>query len=162
MATVLTSPDHVTGLAVSGSLAAIDFRQALADVEAKLSRHDRIGLLIDVTGFEDLAPELVPEEPGARIAAPWDPKHCARLAIVTDKVWIRAMAHFISPLAQVGVRTFDPSEQEGAMSGAARTPDCIETDHLGPRALAEVAREGRLTGAGVPQENDAGHGISIS
>jgi hypothetical protein len=69
-----------------------------------------------MAGFEDLAPELVPEEPGGRITAAWDLKRCARVALVTDKVWVRAMAYFVSPLAQVEVRTFHPSETEGAMS----------------------------------------------
>lgn len=48
-----SSPDHVAAFRITGTLTAGDYEQVIAGVADKLSRHERIGVLVDLAGFED-------------------------------------------------------------------------------------------------------------
>lgn len=50
MIEVLSAPDHVVALRMSGTLTADDYDQAVSEVEAKLGRYENIGLFVDMTG----------------------------------------------------------------------------------------------------------------
>ena len=57
MLEVLQSPDQVAAIAISGTLTGDDYDRIIAEVEAKLARHERIGALLDLARFEDFTAE---------------------------------------------------------------------------------------------------------
>ena len=98
MIKMLESPDYVTALKVSGTLTAEDYDRIVADVEAKLDRHDRLGVLLDLVDFKDLSPEAAAKDIRYSLSKIWELKRFPREAIVTDKAWIRALSRIASPL----------------------------------------------------------------
>lgn len=117
MIETLEAPDHVTALKISGILTAEEYDRIVADVEAKLDRHRRVGVLLDLVDFNDLSIEAAGKDTRYSLSKIWELKRFPREAIITDKAWIRALARIASPLApNVEVRTFDPGEQKAALS----------------------------------------------
>lgn len=117
MIEVLASPDHVVALKLSGAISGQDYDQVVTEVDAKLDAHDRIGVLVDLTGFEDMTLEAGAKDARYSLRHLWQLKRFPREAVITDKEWIRALARIASPLVpHVEIRTFNPGEQALAMS----------------------------------------------
>ena len=117
MIEILSSPDHVVNLKASGTLSAEDYEHIVSAVEAKLDRHDRIGVLIDLVEFQDLSMEAAAKDARYSLSKIWELKRFPREAVITDKAWVRALARIASPLVpHVEVRTFEPGRQAAALS----------------------------------------------
>ncbi|MDR7118047.1 STAS/SEC14 domain-containing protein [Caulobacter sp. BE254] len=117
MIEILASPDHVVAMKLSGTVSGHDYDRVVAEVDAKLDGHDRIGVLVDLTGFEDMTLEAGAKDARYGLRHLWELKRFPREAVITDKEWVRALARIASPLVpHVEVRTFDPGQQALAMS----------------------------------------------
>src|SRR5688572_5812424 len=117
MIETLDAPHHVAALKISGTLTAADYDRIIAEVEAKLDRHERLGVLLDLVEFKDLSLEAAEKDTRYSLSKIWELKRFPREAVITDKAWIRALARIASPLVpHVEIRTFDPGEQEAALS----------------------------------------------
>jgi hypothetical protein len=57
MTEIYPSPDHVAAFKISGTLTGGDYDCVIAEVETKLARHDRLGVLVDLVEFEDFTAE---------------------------------------------------------------------------------------------------------
>ena len=120
MLEVLQSPDQVAAFAVSGTLTGDDYDRIVAEVEAKLARHDRIGVLMDLARFEDLTAEAAWKDFRYDLSKLVELKRFPREAIVSDKQWMRIAAGIADPiLPHVDVRVFDTGAREEAMRWAA-------------------------------------------
>jgi hypothetical protein len=62
MLEVLPSPDHVVAVRVAGVMEVDEYRKVIAEVEAKLARHPKIGVLVDLTAFTDATLEAAGED----------------------------------------------------------------------------------------------------
>jgi len=123
MIEVLSAPDHVVALHASGSLTAGDYEAAIAEIEAKLGRHDKVGLFVDMTGFEDITGEGVMKNLQYSFGKIGEWRRFPREAIVTEKQWVKTLVEVVDPLLpQVEVRTFAPAEREQALAWAADIP----------------------------------------
>jgi SpoIIAA-like len=92
-------------------------------IESKLARHERIGVFVDMTGFEDMTAEAAAKDIRYSLGKIGQWKRFPREAIVTDKQWMRTLVRIIDPLLpQIEARTFAPSEREAAMAWAAAVP----------------------------------------
>jgi hypothetical protein len=117
MIEILTSPDHVVALKLSGTISGQDYDQAVNAVDAKLDVHDRIGVLVDLTGFSDMTLEAGAKDARYSLRHLWKLGRFPREALITDKEWVRALARIVGPIIpQVEVRTFDPGQEALAMS----------------------------------------------
>lgn len=112
----LPSPDHVVALKISGTLTGDDYDRIIADVEARLSRHERIGLLMDLLEFTDFTGEAALKDIRYDLSKLFQLRRFPREAIITDKQWMRSLAKLASPLIpHVELRTFGPNERDEAM-----------------------------------------------
>ena len=117
MIEMLNSPDHVVAFKFSGELSADEYDRIVADVEAKLDRHDRLGVLVDLVDFNDISMAAAGKDTRYSLSKIWELKRFPREAIVTDKAWMRALARIASPLVpHVEVRAFDPGDEAAALS----------------------------------------------
>ena len=119
----LPAPDHVVALEMSGTLTAEDFDRAVAEIESKLARHERIGVFVDMTAFEDMTAEAVAKDVwyGLRKIGQW--KRFPREAVLTDKQWVRTLIQIVNPLLpQVEARCFAPSERDAALTWVSELP----------------------------------------
>jgi hypothetical protein len=133
MVEVLPAPDHVLALRIAGTLTPEDYDRIIAEVEAKLQRHPRIGVYVDMTNFEDLTAKAAAKDIRYSLSKLGDLKRFPREALVTNKQWLRTLVKILDPLVPyVEARAFEPSEREQALAwvSAIETPDSNRTVHL--------------------------------
>lgn len=119
MLEILTAPDHVAAYKLSGTLTEEDYDRVIADVEAKLGRHERLGLLVDLTGFHDLTLRAGLKDIRYSFGKMWELRRFPREAVITDKAWIATLAHIASPLLPfIEIRTFKSEEGDAALAWA--------------------------------------------
>jgi hypothetical protein len=119
MLEIVSAPDHVAAYRVAGTLSGDDYDRIVADVEAKLARHRKLGVYLDLTGFEDVTFEAGLKDARYSLSKIFQLGRFPREAVVTDKQWIRTLAKVASPLVPgVEVRAFAPSERDQALDWA--------------------------------------------
>jgi hypothetical protein len=117
MLDILPSPDHVAAYKVSGTLTGEDYDRIVTDLEAKLSRHERIGLLADLTDFKDLTLEAGAKDVRYSLGKLMQLKRFPREAVISDKTWIRSLVRIADPLIPfVEIRMFEPGELPAALA----------------------------------------------
>jgi SpoIIAA-like len=117
MVEVLPAPDYVLALRIAGTLTPEDYDRIIAEVEAKLRRHARIGVYVDMTDFDDLTAKAAAKDIRYGLSKLGDLKRFPREAVVTDKQWLRTIVRILDPLVPyVEVRAFEPSEREQALA----------------------------------------------
>jgi len=120
MLEILDSPDHVGAYRLSGTLGEEDYDRVIADVEARLDRHEKIGIFVDLTGFHDLTIRAGLKDLRYSFGKIFDWNRFPKEAIVTDKQWLKTVAKFADFLIPfVELRSFDPDETEAALAWAA-------------------------------------------
>ena len=108
MLEVLPSPDQVAAFAVSGTLTGGDYDRIIAEVEGKLTRHERIGVLMDLTAFEDFTAEAAWKDIRYDLSKLFELKRFPREAVISSKQWMRIAVGIASPiLPHVDIRVFD-------------------------------------------------------
>lgn len=114
-------PDHVVYLKVEGRLDAEAIRAAVAQIEEKLARHERIGLVSDVTGFDGLTADGLFEDLRQQFAYLGKWHRFPYLALIAEDGLLKTTAQTAAPLLpQVTVRVFAPGETEAAIAFAAQ------------------------------------------
>jgi hypothetical protein len=123
MIDVLTAPDHVLAVRMSGTVDEDDYDRVIAEAERRLARHERIGVFFDLTDFDDVTPGAATKDIGYVFGKIGQWRRFPREAIVTDKRWIRALIKAAAPLVpQIEMRTFDPAEREAGLRWATEVP----------------------------------------
>jgi hypothetical protein len=113
---ILAAPDHVAAYRLSGTLEVEDYDSLIADVELRLKRHEKIGVLVDLTGFEDITFGATVKDLRYGLSKIFELKRFPREAIISNKGWITTLAAIASPLVPyVEIRAFKPEEFEAAM-----------------------------------------------
>jgi SpoIIAA-like len=117
MLDILPSPDHVAAYTISGTLTGEDIERIIADIEAKLARHERIGVLVDLTAFKDLTLEAGAKDLRYGLGKMLQLRRFPREAVITDKEWVRTLVRIADPLVPfVEIRTFEPGTLTEAMN----------------------------------------------
>ncbi|UZF90284.1 STAS/SEC14 domain-containing protein [Bosea sp. NBC_00550] len=119
MLTILPAPDHVGAYRLSRTLTADDLDQIMADIDAKLGRHEKIGILADFTEFTDMTLAAAWKDARYSLGELWELQRFPREAVVTDKSWLAAFVDLLNPaIPFVTVRTFKPEEYDTALAWA--------------------------------------------
>lgn len=117
MLELLDTPDHVVAFSLAGTLTGEDYDRIVAEVEGKLSRHQRIGVLVDLVSFEDLTLEAGAKDVAYSLKSLWRLNRFPREAVITDKEWVRTLARLADRLVPgVEVRAFSPPERDAALA----------------------------------------------
>ena len=119
MIETLPAPDHVAAFRLSGTVTEADFDRLVVDIEARLQRHEKIGILADLTGFEDMTfmAGLKDVRYGFGKFLEW--KRFPREAVVTDRGWVETLVALANPVIPfVEVKSFKPAEFDAALTWA--------------------------------------------
>ena len=120
MIEILDAPDHVVALRLSGRLSGPEMDQLTAEVEAKLARHRRIGIVADLTPLTGLTLEALAKDIRYNISKLGDWKRFPREAVITESSWVQAAISALDPLVpHVEVRSFVPADRVSAVAWAA-------------------------------------------
>ena len=119
MLDILQAADHVVAFRITGTLTEPDFDRLIAEIEAKLERHEKLGILADLTGFEDMTfrAGLKDARYGFGKILQWH--RFPREAVVTDKGWIESFMAIANPIIpHVELKCFKPAEFDAALAWA--------------------------------------------
>ena len=62
MINILPAPDHVVALRIGGIVTGADYDRVVAETEAKLRRHEYLGVYVEMLDFDDLTPEAAAKD----------------------------------------------------------------------------------------------------
>jgi hypothetical protein len=114
-------PDHVLVFRAAGKLDAQDIKRFVHQIEAKLAKHEKIGVVSDVTALEGITLSGALEDLRAELAYLGKWHRFPNLAVVAEKGFIKSAAETIGRwLPQVQVRVFKPDEMQQAVAFAAQ------------------------------------------
>ena len=116
MLTILPAPDHVGAYRLTETLTATDLDRIMADIDAKLMRHEKIGILADMTGFTDMTLAAAWKDARYSLGKLWELQRFPREAVITDRGWLTAFVDLLNPaIPFVTIRTFKPEDYETAL-----------------------------------------------
>ena len=119
MLTILPAPDHVGAYRLSRTLTADDLDRIMADIDAKLGRHEKLGILADLTDFTDMTLAAAWKDARYSLGKLWELRRFPREAVVTDRGWLAAFVDLLNPaIPFVTVRTFKPEQYAEALAWA--------------------------------------------
>ena len=112
-------PDHVLVFDARGTLEKSDIERFDRQVQEKLARYERIGLVANIEELEGMTVGAVMKDIAAELKYLGDWHRFPRLAVVASGGFVKSAAEIVGKLLpQVQVRTFDPGELEGAIEFA--------------------------------------------
>lgn len=116
MLEILAAPDHVAAYRLSGTLTVDDYDSLIADIEARLARHEKIGVLADLTGFHDITLRAGARDLRYGFSKLFELRRFPREAVISDKGWIETLVAIANPIVPfVEIRCFKPIEYEAAL-----------------------------------------------
>lgn len=119
MIEILPAADHVAAFKLSGTLIEEDLDAVIADVESRLDRHDKVGIVADLTAFHDIGVRATLKDLRYSFGKIREWRRFPREAIITDRNWIRTAIALLNPFIPfVMVKIFAPDEAEEAFRWA--------------------------------------------
>jgi len=123
MIEIYPTPDHVAAFRISGRLTGKDYETVTSEVRARLGRHEKLGVLVDLSEFEDITPEAAWKDIRFSFSLIGELKRFPREAVISDKQWVRVFATIAGPLVPyVTIRVFGSEEREAALAWVAEVP----------------------------------------
>ena len=117
MLTILPAPDHVAAYRLSQTLTAEDLDMITADIEARLARHEKLGILADMTDFTDMTLAAAWKDARYGIGKLRELRRFPKEAVITDRGWLARLIDLLDPaIPFVKVRAFKPEDYEKALS----------------------------------------------
>ena len=119
MLTILPAPDHVAAYRLMQTLTGEDVDAIMADIGTKLARHEKVGLLVDLTDFTDMTLTAAWKDARYSIGKLWELKRVPKEAVITNKGWLAGFIDLLDPaIPFVKVRAFKPEDFEKALAWA--------------------------------------------
>ena len=117
------APDHVAAFRIAGTLSGADYDRVVGDIQDKLSRHDRIGVLVDLTAFDDFTAEALWKDVRFSFSLIGDLRRFPREAVVSDKKWVHTLARIADPLVpSVEIKAFGSDQRDAALAWVSELP----------------------------------------
>jgi len=114
-------PDNVVAMRLAGQITAQDMRDYMREIKDRLSRHDRIGLVADVTQLTGVTAGGLWEDLKAQLAYLGQWHRFPKLAVIADGGFVAGVTSAVDKvLPQVEVRIFAPGRWAEAVAFAAR------------------------------------------
>jgi hypothetical protein len=112
-------PDHVLVFDARGTLQKSDIERFDHQVQEKLARYERIGLVANVEELEGMTVGAVMKDIAAELKYLGDWHRFPRLAVLASGGFVKSAAEIVGKfLPQIQVRTFEPGQLEGAVEFA--------------------------------------------
>lgn len=112
-------PDHVLVFDARGTLEKNDIEQFDRQIQEKLARYERIGVVANVEQLEGMTVGAVMKDIAAELKYLGDWHRFPRLAVLASGGFVKSAAAVVGKfLPQIQVRTFAPNELERAIDFA--------------------------------------------
>ncbi len=119
MIEILPSRPHVAAFRFQGTLTGDDYDRCIAELEARLSLHERIGIYTDLAAMTGITPEAMGKDLRFALGHLGEFHRFARGAIVTGSDWLARVTRFAAMFfPHTEIRTFAPGEAEAALAWA--------------------------------------------
>lgn len=119
--------DNVVIARVGGKVTAEDVDAVVDEAESKLSVYEQIGVVADLTDMESMTPEAVARDFAAQFKFLGSWKRFPKVAVIAEPGVLKGLSESMGAiLPQIEVRTFSPSESEGALAFASS----VESGHI--------------------------------
>lgn len=120
MLDIIASPDHVGAYRIAGTLTERDIDRIIDDIETRLTRHEKIGVMVELTGLDDVSLRAVLRDLRYGLGKITQWRRFPREAVVTDTGWVQRLVAIANPLVPfVEIRSFTPGDIDHAMVWAA-------------------------------------------
>ena len=120
MITFDAAPDHVLAARAEGRLTKEDIQAFVDEIDARLARHEQIGIVTDVTGLDGMTFGGLVEDFRSefRYLGQWH--RFPKVALIADDGFLKGFAETIGPVVpQIEMRIFDPGHHDAAIAFAA-------------------------------------------
>ena len=115
----ISIPDHVLVFDARGTLEKSDIERLDRQVQEKLARYERIGLVANVEELEGMTVGAVMKDIAAELKYLGDWHRFPRLAVLASGGFVKSAAEIVGKfLPQIQVRTFEPGQLESAVEFA--------------------------------------------
>ena len=112
-------PDHVLVFDARGTLQKSDIERFDHQVQEKLARYERVGLVANVEELEGMTVGAVMKDIAAEVKYLGDWHRFPKLAVLASGGFVKSAAEIVGRfLPQIQVRTFEPGELESAVEFA--------------------------------------------
>lgn len=119
-----TIHEHVLALTCSGTVTREDIKFAEQAFEDMLAKHERIGIMCDMTELSDVTGDALAEDLRYELSLLGQWHKVPRTAVVTGKEWVSALMRVADPLIPtVEMKTFPPDKKNEAIDWAADLPE---------------------------------------
>ena len=119
MHSIMQSADNVLAAGVSGTVGIEDVRAIYDLIDKKLKAHDDIGIMLDLTGFDDATRDAIDADIKRELSLLGNLPQFKRMALVTDKEWVGYLGEWVgSIIPTMDVRTFAPGREQDALDWA--------------------------------------------
>ncbi|MGQ7249328.1 STAS/SEC14 domain-containing protein [Halomonas sp. V046] len=121
----LTHPpaSHVVAMKASGTITANELQKAIDAIEAHKNKHPRINMVAELDDLRWMTFTALLRDIGYGLTQIGDIKRYHRAAVITDKEWIKHIAHLEDRLFKaLEIRTFASKERAAAMAWVAEVP----------------------------------------
>lgn len=123
MIEILPAAPHVAAFRVTGVFTGDDYDRCVAEIEARLAAHPRIGMFCDMAGMTRLSAEALAKDVRYSIGKIGQYERFARVALITGRDWMdKAMEFSSKVLPRTETATFESGEQDAALAWASDVP----------------------------------------
>ena len=120
MMTLLPAPEHVCAFALSGTIEPDDIERVIANLELRLSRHEKVSVLADLSAFEEMTLAAAWRDARYGFGKLWELRRFPKEAVITDRGWLAGFVDLLDPaIPFVEIRSFPPAQREAALAWAA-------------------------------------------
>ena len=118
------TPGHVVAINLSGTLTADGVHDFTRQINDTLQKHDRIGILADVTGWSDMTADAITADIKSELKLLPKLRRIPRIAVVSDKQWYNALVNWLRPLLfTTAIEIFDSSDADAHAKATAFASD---------------------------------------
>ncbi|HQZ27928.1 MAG: STAS/SEC14 domain-containing protein [Verrucomicrobiales bacterium] len=128
----IPSYETVFAIRLRGVIEKSDIQSLRSQIEAMLAVHEKIGMVIDITGLDDVTAGAIVEDLKLEASLMGKIWHFPRIAILSDKQWVGGMMTVLGKLVpRVETKAFVSGEMDAALAFASELPEKKKN----PRAL---------------------------
>ncbi|MFC3391893.1 STAS/SEC14 domain-containing protein [Aidingimonas halophila] len=128
---------HVVAFRASGRVTADDLQHVIDAIEGLKEAQPRISLYAEIDAMRWMTLSAVLRDLGYGLTQLGDLRHFYRAAIVTDRHWVRPIAHLETRLFKpLEVRAFPMAEREPALEWVRHLPEAPDSAEVGEAATA--------------------------
>lgn len=121
---VLTPQDRIFLVTLSGRVTADEVTAFYDRFNAAIEEVDQVGLVIDMTGFDDMTGEAIARDIPLELGLLDEMGKFPKAAIVSDKEFMAALVQAVNPLLpMIDMQVFGPADMAAARAFAADLPE---------------------------------------